>query len=152
MKPVPTMQDFYDLCVKSKKFHPTMANPMLKDCVDETFHEICYQILDWYDNYSYYPKPEDIIVDYTFCTPQEAHEFLPLFIHFYFITANLRPREKHDGNKSGKKIRMMQIQSQPNRTAVFRTDPENVSYHHKGDEHPRTNRNERRTSDGKQID
>lgn len=82
MKPVPTMKDFYDLCVKSNKFHPTMANPMLKDCVDETFREICYQILDWYGESSYYPKPEDIIVDYTFCTPQEAHEFLPLFLDY----------------------------------------------------------------------
>lgn len=49
------------------------------DEVDELIDEIRYQVLDWYDGNSYYAKPEDILVDYTFCTPAQAHKFLVLF-------------------------------------------------------------------------
>ena len=77
-----TRKDFYKLCEKSEKFHPFLANPLLKDCVDETFYEIANHIADWYDDESYYIKPEDIICDYTFCTQLEAHEILPLFLEY----------------------------------------------------------------------
>ena len=45
----------------------------------ETLDEVQVQISDWYDGYSYYPKPEDILVDFFFLTHEQAHRFLPLF-------------------------------------------------------------------------
>lgn len=47
--------------------------------VDEIIDEIRNHVIDWYDDNSYYVKPEDILMDYTFCTPLEAHKYLALF-------------------------------------------------------------------------
>lgn len=45
----------------------------------ETLDEVQVQVSDWYDGESYYPKPEDILVDFFFLTHEQAHRFLPLF-------------------------------------------------------------------------
>ena len=73
--------------ISKKPTWTEFINLMRKNCDvpdDETGYEIIdeirYQIYDWYDDKSYYPKPEDILQDYVFCTPAEAHYFLPLFI------------------------------------------------------------------------
>ena len=45
----------------------------------ETIDEVRYQVNDWYSGQSYYGKPEDILEDYFFLTPQQAHKYLILF-------------------------------------------------------------------------
>ena len=45
----------------------------------ETMEEVSWQINEWYNGCSYYPKPEDILVDFFFLTPEQAHRFLPIF-------------------------------------------------------------------------
>ena len=45
----------------------------------ETVEEARWQINDWYNGCSYYPKPEDILVDFFFLTHEQAHRFLLLF-------------------------------------------------------------------------
>ena len=37
------------------------------------------QVNDWYNGSSYYPKPEDILQDFFFLSPEQAHKFLPIF-------------------------------------------------------------------------
>ena len=73
----------------AKELKPTwtdLINYMLKNNQANTpaeayeiIDEIQYQVNDWKDGESYYPKPEDILVDYIFCSPSEAHAFLSLF-------------------------------------------------------------------------
>ena len=50
---------------------------------DEIFHDVIeeatWQVNDWYNGSSYYPKPEDILVDFFFLSPEHAHKFLPIF-------------------------------------------------------------------------
>lgn len=82
------MKDLYDFIDKSQHFRqfcPTHAQFYIKDYISEIVDEIQFQVVNWYDNKSDYPKPEDILVDYLHCTQQEAHKFLPLFLDF--ITA-----------------------------------------------------------------
>ena len=45
----------------------------------ETLEEVQWQVNDWYNGSSYYPKPEDILVDFFFLSHEQAHRFLPLF-------------------------------------------------------------------------
>ena len=45
----------------------------------DVIQEAKWQINDWYNGCSYYPKPEDILVDFFFLTHEQAHRFLPLF-------------------------------------------------------------------------
>ena len=80
-----TMKDFYDFLEKSphfRKFCPTHSQLYIKDYISEIIDEIQCQVINWYDNKSDYPKPEDILVDYLHCTQHEAHKFLPLFLDF----------------------------------------------------------------------
>ena len=53
---------------------------------DENFYDVIdearYQVSDWYNGESYYGKPEDILVDYFFLTPAQAHKFLPCFLTY----------------------------------------------------------------------
>ncbi len=50
-----------------------------EEIFSDTIDEATWQVTDWYNGCSYYPKPEDILVDFFFITPEEAHRFLPLF-------------------------------------------------------------------------
>ena len=70
----PSWTEFINLMRKNCNIHDDETGYELID-------EIRYQINDWYDGHSYYPKPEDILTDYIFCTPVQAHYFLPLFIN-----------------------------------------------------------------------
>ena len=45
----------------------------------ETMDEARWQVSDWYNGASYYGKPEDILEDYFFLTPEQAHKYLILF-------------------------------------------------------------------------
>lgn len=49
------------------------------DVLWETMDEARYQVTDWYAGQSYYGKPEDILEDYFFLTPEQAHKYLILF-------------------------------------------------------------------------
>ena len=80
-----TMKDLYDFIDKSQHFRqfcPTHNQFYIKDYISEIIDEIQFQVVNWYDNNSDYPKPEDILVDYLHCTQAEAHKFLPLFTDF----------------------------------------------------------------------
>ena len=86
-KPI-TMKDFYDFLEKSHHFRqlsPTTcdnSNIYIQEYISEIVDEIQLQVINWYDNNSDYPKPEDILVDYIHCNQYEAHKFLPLFTDF----------------------------------------------------------------------
>lgn len=54
---------------------PELFEEIFADTVDEA----TVQVSDWYSGCSYYPKPEDILVDFFFLTHEQAHRFLPLF-------------------------------------------------------------------------
>ena len=64
-----------------------LATQILTENIAESFEEIFAEmvdeahthVLDWYDGCSYYPKPEDILVDFFHITPEQAHRFLPIF-------------------------------------------------------------------------
>lgn len=91
-----TKKDFFDFLFNNKDFLQSLPSEFLEvyhsdfseeskkdffeDYFNDLFDEIRYQVADWYDNSSYYVKPEDILVDYTFCTHREAHKFLTLFL------------------------------------------------------------------------
>lgn len=51
----------------------------IKELYEDLVQEIQWQIADWYNGESYYPKPEDILVDYLQFCSLDAHRFLPLF-------------------------------------------------------------------------
>lgn len=85
MKEPITMKDFYDFLEKSQHFRqlcPAHSQFYIKDYISEIVDEIQLQVINWYDNNSDYPKPEDILQDYIHCTAEEAHRFLPLFVDF----------------------------------------------------------------------
>ena len=90
-----TLQE--EFAEKAKAFlRKTYSSDMIKS-VDETtdmvldidelyedlVQEIQWQIADWYNGESYYPKPEDILVDYLQFSPLDAHRFLPLLTLTY---------------------------------------------------------------------
>ena len=50
-----------------------------EEIFSDTIDEATWQVNDWYNGCSYYPKPEDILVDFFFLTHEQAHRFLPLF-------------------------------------------------------------------------
>ena len=51
----------------------------IDEVYEDVVNEIAWQIGDWYEGVSYYPKPEDILVDFLQLSPLDAHRFLPLF-------------------------------------------------------------------------
>ena len=57
--------------------------PNLDEVFEDVMQEIQWQIADWYEGESYYPKPEDILVDYLQFSPLDAHRFLPLLTLTY---------------------------------------------------------------------
>lgn len=52
----------------------------IDELFEDVMQEIQWQIADWYNGESYYPKPEDILVDYLQFSPHDAHRFLPLLV------------------------------------------------------------------------
>ena len=50
-----------------------------EEAFSDVLQEAVWQVNDWYNGCSYYPKPEDILQDFFFLTPEQAHRFLPLF-------------------------------------------------------------------------
>ena len=51
----------------------------IEELYEDLLQEISWQVSDWYEGDSYYPKPEDILIDYVQLSPLDAHRFLPLF-------------------------------------------------------------------------
>lgn len=72
-------KEYFDL---SEEFYLT-ARENCPHYSDEEFSDVIeeaqWQVNDWYNGCSYYPKPEDILVDFFFLTHEQAHRFLPLF-------------------------------------------------------------------------
>lgn len=86
MEETKTLQE--EFAEKAKKFlresYPSdklFRNGVLNidEVYEDVVQEIHWQIADWYEGCSYYPKPEDILVDYLQFSPLDAHRFLPLF-------------------------------------------------------------------------
>ena len=69
---------------KAKAFlHETYSSDMelsIDELYEDLLQEIQWQVSDWYEGDSYYPKPEDILIDYVQLSPLDAHRFLPLFV------------------------------------------------------------------------
>ena len=82
------MQEFFELQeeffriarenLASKNYAENVAESF-EEFFAETMEEVTWQINDWYNGCSYYPKPEDILVDFFFLTHEQAHRFLPIF-------------------------------------------------------------------------
>ena len=53
--------------------------PDSEEAFADVIEEATWQVNDWYNGCSYYPKPEDILQDFFFLTPSQAKRFLPLF-------------------------------------------------------------------------
>ena len=81
-----TWKKFFDHLKQSEKFQSCVPLGISKQLYyDEIVDQIKFEIADWYGvskkhSMLSYAKPEDIIVDYIFCTAEEAHYFLPLFL------------------------------------------------------------------------
>lgn len=52
----------------------------IEELYEDLLQEIFWQVSDWYEGDSYYPKPEDILIDYVQLSPLDAHRFLSLFV------------------------------------------------------------------------
>ena len=76
-----TLQE--EFAEKAKAFLRKTYSSDMELTIDELYEdllqEIQWQVSDWYEGDSYYPKPEDILVDYLQLSPLDAHRFLPLF-------------------------------------------------------------------------
>lgn len=87
MEETKTLQEEFAEKAKAflRKSYPTemeiLSNGFLSidEMYEDVMQEIQWQVSDWYEGESYYPKPEDILVDYLQLSPLDAHRFLPLF-------------------------------------------------------------------------
>ena len=81
MEETKTLQE--EFAEKAKAFlRETYTSGMeltIEELYEDLLQEISWQISDWYEGDSYYPKPEDILIDYVQLSPLDAHRFLPLF-------------------------------------------------------------------------
>ena len=81
MEETKTLQE--EFAEKAKAFlRETYTSGMeltIEELYEDLLHEISWQVSDWYEGDSYYPKPEDILIDYVQLSPLDAHRFLPLF-------------------------------------------------------------------------
>lgn len=72
-------QEFFEL---QEEFFAIARENLAPDS-EETFSDVIeeaqWQVNDWYNGSSYYPKPEDILVDFFFLTHEQAHRFLSIF-------------------------------------------------------------------------
>lgn len=82
MEETKTLQE--EFAEKAKAFlHETYTSGMeltIEELYEDLLQEISWQVSDWYEGDSYYPKPEDILIDYVQLSPHDAHRFLPLFV------------------------------------------------------------------------
>ena len=72
-------KEFFELQEEFFAIARENLKPDSEEAFSEVIEEAQIQVSDWYDNNSYYPKPEDILVDFFFLTHEQAHRFLPLF-------------------------------------------------------------------------
>ena len=81
MEETKTLQE--EFAEKAKAFLRKTYSSDMELTIDELYEdllqEIQWQVSDWYEGDSYYPKPEDILVDYLQLSPLDAHRFLSLF-------------------------------------------------------------------------
>lgn len=81
MEETKTLQE--EFAEKAKAFLRKTYSSDMELTIDELYEdllqEIQWQVSDWYEGDSYYPKPEDILVDYLQLSPLDAHRFLQLF-------------------------------------------------------------------------
>ena len=80
MEETKTLQE--EFAEKAKAFLRKTYSSDMELTIDELYEdllqEIQWQVSDWYEGESYYPKPEDILVDFLQLSPLDAHRFLPL--------------------------------------------------------------------------
>ena len=72
-------QDFFNLQEEFFSIARANLSPDDEEAFSDVIQEAKWHVNDWYNNDSYYPKPEDILQDFFFLTPEQAHRFLPLF-------------------------------------------------------------------------
>ena len=81
MEETKTLQE--EFAEKAKEFlRETYTSGMeltIEELYEDLLQEISWQVSDWYEGDSYYPKPEDILVDFLQLSPLDAHRFLSLF-------------------------------------------------------------------------
>ena len=72
-------QDFFDLQEEFFSIARENLAPDDEEAFSDVIEEARWQVVDWYNGCSFYAKPEDILEDYSFLTPEQAHRFLPIF-------------------------------------------------------------------------
>lgn len=72
-------QEFFDLQEEFFEIARKNLAPDSEEIFSDVIDEATWQVNDWYNGCSYYPKPEDILVDFFLLTHEQAHRFLPLF-------------------------------------------------------------------------
>lgn len=72
-------KEFFELQEEFFAIARKNLQPVSEEAFSDVLDEAMVQVSDWYNGESYYPKPEDILVDFFFLTHEQAHRFLPLF-------------------------------------------------------------------------
>ena len=72
-------KEFFELQAEFFAIARKNLKPDSEEAFSDVIEEAQIQVNDWYNNCSYYTKPEDILVDFFFLTHEQAHRFLPLF-------------------------------------------------------------------------
>lgn len=72
-------KEFFELQEEFFAIARENLQPDSEEAFSDVLDEAMVQVSDWYNGESYYPKPEDILVDFFFLTHEQAHRFLPLF-------------------------------------------------------------------------
>lgn len=72
-------KEFFELQEEFFAIARKNLQPDSEEAFSDVLDEAMVQVSDWYAGSSYYPKPEDILVDFFHITPEQAHRFLPLF-------------------------------------------------------------------------
>lgn len=74
-------EEFFSIAKGNLAMHNFSENTAeaFEELFADTMEEAQWQVNDWYNGSSYYPKPEDILVDFFFLTHEQAHRFLPIF-------------------------------------------------------------------------
>ena len=71
--------EFFNLWEEFLSIARTNLSPDDDYVFEDVLDQVRWQVSDWYNGESYYGKPEDILQDYFFLTPKEAHKYLILF-------------------------------------------------------------------------
>ncbi|MBO7733462.1 MAG: hypothetical protein J6S67_12935 [Methanobrevibacter sp.] len=72
-------KEFFELQEEFFAIARKNLQPDSEEAFSDVIEEAVWQVNDWYNGESYYPKPEDILTDFFFLTHEQAHRFLPLF-------------------------------------------------------------------------